>query len=277
MLNASFKSKKPSQVNLTEGKTTIPSEPIPTTQQKILTWKPVQDILWAIFLYIGSQFAAAFFLIFVLTAAGWSSVRATGWLSDAVSAQFYYILIAEALMTLGIVWAVRKRGKSLKDIGLIRLQLRDMWTATKGFGLYILVYIVVLSVLSNTIPALDTEQKQQIGFETARSATELALVFLSLVVLPPLVEELVFRGFIYTSLRNKIPFIWAAIVTSILFAAGHLQLGSGEPLLWIAAIDTFILSLILCHVRQQTGSLWPPIFIHATKNMLAFSILFLFK
>lgn len=276
MSNVSSESKNPSQVNLTEVKKPIPGEPILPKNNKTAAWNPIQDVLWASFLYVATQFAAAFLLIFVLTAAGWSSERATDWLRDAVSAQFFYILIAEVLMTLGIVWAVRRHRKPLQSIGLVRIKLQDPWTAVKGFGLYFLVYIGVVTILSAVIPGLDTEQKQQIGFETAHSTLDLLLVFASLVILPPVVEEFVFRGFIFTSLRSKLPYIWAAMVTSVLFAIGHLQIGSGEPLLWIAAVDTFVLSLVLCYVREKTGSLWPSIIIHAMKNMLAFSILFLF-
>ena len=72
-------------------------------------------------------------------------------------------------------------------------------------------------------------------------------------------------------------FVPAAIITSLMFAVGHLQFGSGAPLLWVAALDTFVLSLVLCYIREKTDSLWPGIFIHAIKNALAFSVLFLFK
>jgi len=51
--------------------------------------------------------------------------------------------------------------------------------------------------------------------------------------------------------------------------------GSGEPLLWIAALDTFILSFVLIYLKEKTGSLWPPIGLHMLKNSLAFISIFI--
>ena len=101
------------------------------------------------------------------------------------------------------------------------------------------------------------------------------LTFVSLVVLPPLAEETVFRGFVYTGIRRRFPFLLSAVITSVLFAIPHLQFGEGAPLLWVAALDTFVLSLVLCYVRERTNSLWPGILIHALKNGIAFVALFL--
>lgn len=267
----------PNEVKHTEVKTHIPGK-LPHSQvSEGRAWQPLPAVLWTLFLYIAPQIAAAFILVFVLTGMGWSADRATQWLQDAVSAQFYYILLAEALTVSGIYWLLRWHRKKWKDIGLVPLRLRDIGRALQGFGAYIGMYIVVASVASALIPSLDVEQKQQIGFETARSADQLLLVFVSLVVLPPIAEEIVFRGYLFTSLRTRLGFLYGALLTSILFGVAHLQFGSGEPLLWIAAIDTAVLSVVLCYMREKTGSLWAPIFIHAMKNMVAFSYLFLFK
>ena len=53
-----------------------------------------------------------------------------------------------------------------------------------------------------------------------------------------------------------------------------MEFGSGQPLLWVAALDTFTLSMVLCYLRQETDSLWPGILLHALKNCIAFITLF---
>jgi membrane protease YdiL (CAAX protease family) len=63
----------------------------------------------------------------------------------------------------------------------------------------------------------------------------------------------------------------------LLFAAAHLQWGSGAPLLWVAAIDTFVLSMVLSTLREKTGSLWSAIGLHAIKNGVAFTLLFVLR
>jgi membrane protease YdiL (CAAX protease family) len=119
------------------------------------------------------------------------------------------------------------------------------------------------------------EQSQELGFNPV-GTVELILTFISLVILPPLVEELLMRGYLYTSLKKKLSKIAAALVTSVIFAAAHLQFGSGAPLLWVAAIDTFVLSLFLVSLREKTGGLWASMTLHATKNLIAFMSLFIF-
>jgi membrane protease YdiL (CAAX protease family) len=82
------------------------------------------------------------------------------------------------------------------------------------------------------------------------------------------------RGFLYSSLKKAMPVGLAAVSVSLLFAAAHLPEGGAAGPLYIAAIDTFILSLVLVYLREKTGSLWASITLHALKNGIAFVALF---
>jgi len=115
-------------------------------------------------------------------------------------------------------------------------------------------------------------QKQELGFDQLFTSGQKLLALVSLVVLPPIIEETVFRGFLFSGLRKKCNFIVAALVTSVLFASLHLLASSQGPL-WIAGLDTFVLSLVLCYLREKTGALWAPMMLHALKNVIAFTIL----
>ncbi|RYZ49901.1 MAG: CPBP family intramembrane metalloprotease, partial [Sphingobacteriales bacterium] len=57
------------------------------------------------------------------------------------------------------------------------------------------------------------------------------------------------------------------IVTSIVFGAIHGQ--------WNVAVDVFALSLILCSLREITGSIWAGVLLHMLKNGIAFYFLFI--
>ncbi len=135
------------------------------------------------------------------------------------------------------------------------------------------LYIAVLIAAKTLVPSLDIEKEQDIGFDRSIKGLSLLPAFITLVIIPPITEEIVARGFLFGGLRTKLPFISSAIITSAMFAAAHIG-GAKEGLLWVAAVDTFILSLILCYLREKTGSLWPPIVVHMLKNGLAFFILF---
>ena len=51
---------------------------------------------------------------------------------------------------------------------------------------------------------------------------------------------------------------------------------SSSGILWVAGLDTFILSMVLVFVREKTDSLYASMGIHMVKNFLAFASLFLF-
>jgi len=95
-------------------------------------------------------------------------------------------------------------------------------------------------------------------------------IFLSGVILYPVIEELAFRGFIQTWLleksifRNK-PFLHisnANIVTSFLFASFHLF---NQSPMWAALI--FAPSLVFGYLRDRYDAVTPSIVIHAWYNL----------
>lgn len=170
---------------------------------------------------------------------------------------------------------LKRRVTPWRMIGLKKPVPRDLAYALAGFGAYFVATIVAHMVISALVPGIDFSQEQELPFEPGSVAgIGLVLVFIGLVVMPPLVEETLFRGFIYSGLLTQLNKFKAVLVTSFLFAIAHLQFGSGNALLWAAAIDTFVLSVILIYLRDATKSLAAPMLLHGLKNGLAFVILF---
>ncbi len=83
-------------------------------------------------------------------------------------------------------------------------------------------------------------------------------LMLFVAVFVPVIEELLFRGFVL-DLASEAYGRWTAIIiSSILFALVHV-----DPL---SIINAFIGGLIYGYVRIRTGSLWPSIFLHSMWN-----------
>lgn len=238
---------------------------------------PVAAILVTVGAFFAAQGAAIVLVSLLPLITGWSVEKLQTWLTESTFAQFLTVLIMEA-MTLWLLWVfLNIRKVSLRSIGLVGPRTRDVGYALAGIAVYLVSYVLIASLMSEIFPGLDTEQEQQLGFSKDIVGISLLFAFISLVVLPPITEEIVMRGFLYTGLRKKLPKIVAAVITSILFAAAHLQWGSGAALLWIAALDTFVLSMVLVYLREKTGSLWSPVLVHAIKNATAFFLLFIIK
>ncbi len=81
---------------------------------------------------------------------------------------------------------------------------------------------------------------------------------LAAVIVAPFCEEVFFRGFVFPGLRRGMPVGWAIIVSSLLFAASHVDPGSFAVL--------FIIGLALAALRWRTRSIWPPILLHMLNN-----------
>jgi membrane protease YdiL (CAAX protease family) len=246
---------------------------------KDVNWTPLEAVGITIAIYFTTQLIAAVAAGYIGSTQGLNSDQINTVLEDSAGWQFLMILFMEALTAwLVYVFVTKIRRTSFKAIGVVRPKTRDIGYALLGFGTYFLVYgMVIFNIIERYFPQINTGQKQDLGFSSSVAGPELIFVFLSLVILPPLVEELLVRGFLYTGLRTKLPIMYAAILASLVFASAHLQWGSGNPLLWTAAVDTFILSMVLIWLRQKTGSLWPGIGVHFLKNSIAFIVLFVLK
>lgn len=94
-------------------------------------------------------------------------------------------------------------------------------------------------------------------------------LFITMVLVAPVVEELVFRGYFFQAWRISFLGLWGTLlVTSVLFTLIH----AGQyPMLIMAMLFSF--SLILGLAREKTGSVYVPMAMHATNNLLAFILI----
>ncbi len=233
-------------------------------------------VFGTILLFFIGQLIGIYILIGVLSLFGLSTNEVSDLLKDNPFVQFLAILLIEVI-TLGILWmAHRFRNQSfLKNVGLNKKpKLSSFGYALIAYGLYFLTFLVTVVIVNNFVPSINIDQSQQLGFDSAQGP-QLIFVFLALVVLPPIAEEIIFRGFLFRRLSSLITIYPAAIITSTIFALAHTEFLGDNPLNWIAAIDTFILSFFLIYLLKKTDSLWASIFLHGIKNCTAFIVLFL--
>ncbi len=240
-----------------------------------VTWGPAAAILIVVLIYVVVQLVSVQIVSIYPLLKHWSAAQATSWINNSVVAQFVYVALDEALTVASLVWFIRWRKGSIAALGLAKAKYQDILYALAGLAIYFPVYIVAITILSRLIPSLNVNQQQALGFSQATTGWPLVLVFISLVILPAIVEEILFRGFLFSGLKRALPVVWAAIITSAIFASPHLLESTGGGALWVAGVDTFILSLVLCWLRGKTGRLYAGMGLHGLKNFIAFAALFL--
>jgi len=249
-----------------------------TTSYDVLSsqkWIILPIVLLSTFLiFIIAQYGAIILLSIYSALRQWNTVQANNWLNHSITAQFLYILIAESA-TVGLVYlSLRFIRHSLRDIGLTKPHFKYAAYALIAYPVYLGLFVALLFVLQHLTP-INVNQTQNIGFNSVHGTYQLILTFISLVILPPIAEEVLFRGYLFEGLKKTMPIVVAALLTSVLFASAHLPEGGSAGPLWIGAVDTFILSLVLTFLKQKTKSLWSGIILHALKNGIAFVSLFI--
>ena len=240
------------------------------TTKKTDLGNPFLIVLNVLIIFIISQVFAAFFVQIALSAAHFSSKS----ISNSAGAEFVYVLLAEGLAAGLVIHIVRRRGLSLGVIGLGRRpRINDLYKAIAGFFAFYALLIVVGAIVSHFYPDLN-KGSQDVGFNHLNTTWDTLLAFFALVFLPPLGEETLVRGYLYSGLRQKMKFYPALIITSLFFGAAHLSSGSNGSLLWAAGLNTFVLSVVLVYLRESTGALYAGMLIHGLNNMIAFGFHF---
>jgi membrane protease YdiL (CAAX protease family) len=123
-------------------------------------------------------------------------------------------------------------------------------------------------------PWFDISEAQEIGFALTVSGADRVVAFLTLVVVAPIAEEIIFRGWLYGRLRDNTfkklstawRIGWSVFLTSLLFGILHQQ--------WNVGVNVFAMSVVLCGLREFTGTIYAGILLHMLKNGLAFYSLF---
>lgn len=227
-------------------------------------WLAIGLPLWVLASFILAQIIAVV-ITEILQALGVLNGINEAVYNSAAGALMYILTIA---MVIGLPLLVKHRKTTKAELGLDRSpEWLDLLLAPAGFIVYIALS-ALLVYLAGFLQFIDLNQVQDTGFNDLFHQFEFGLAFLMLVIIAPLAEEILFRGYLFGKLlKNNIP-VWISIlITSILFALVHAA--------WNVGIDVFALSVVLCLLRVVSKSLWPSILLHMMKNFVAFYILFI--
>jgi len=218
---------------------------------------------------LGSFILVQALLIFGIQALQWLGVSFAGInpiiLNTAAGAIIYVLTIA---MVIGLPWLVKKYKTTRAELGIDRpVHWLDFLLAPGGFIAYIIISGILVTLAGLFLHFIDLDQVQDTGFNGLSQSYEYALAFVTLVVVAPVAEEVLFRGYLLGKLRQHVSVWLSILITSALFGLVHFA--------WNVGIDVFALSIVLCLLRIYTKRLWPSIMLHMLKNGLAFYILFI--
>ena len=165
-------------------------------------------------------------------------------------------LITVPLQIWFIFWLLRRRKIDLsKNLGLYHFNRNALIYSLVA---YVILYLV-LTVYSYAFQISPPEE-----FKKLMKATPFILNFLMVVIGAPIVEELLFRGFLFSQLKTtKLGVNGSIILTSLIWTSIHLQYDL------FLLIPIFLLGLFLGYLMHKYNSLYLVIIVHAVHNLQA--------
>ncbi len=172
--------------------------------------------------------------------------------------------VLAALLTLPLlILFYRMDRKREAASGLVREYKK---AAPWKFGLVIVLGMAACLAGNNLIMASGVYRVSE-GYEEISQLLyggKLAIEFIGLGVIVPVVEEMIFRGLIYRRLREYAQTGTAAVICSLIFAFYHGNLVQG--------IYAFCLSMLFIYAYERFHSMTAPILFHVAANILSVAV-----
>lgn len=165
----------------------------------------------------------------------------------------YVITISILLLVLKI-----KKLPIQETLGLYLPKLKDLII----YGSIFIGWIFLTEYATYKFGLLETGQWK--GF----SSGHIILRGLSICLVAPIVEEVVFRGLLFTRVKQRFGVRAAIFLPAVLFALLHLKL-SETGVENIFVITTFIDAIFYAFIRHKTNSIYITILLHALGNSIA--------
>jgi uncharacterized protein len=139
------------------------------------------------------------------------------------------------------------------------------WLSAVGMiALLLLAFIVIDAAWSEVVHPTKEKLLETLG--TKESTALLVLSAWLTCMVAPICEEFLFRGYIFTALRNWRGTLPAAVLSGILFGGVHATSAPVADLLPLG-----LLGFGLCLLYRHTGSLYPGMLAHSLNNSIAFA------
>jgi membrane protease YdiL (CAAX protease family) len=161
-----------------------------------------------------------------------------------------------------ILWRMNVRNIPYSDLGLLKFKKQDLYLSVFILAIFLALEEVYMLVLGIEMPQ---------GFIDFMLSEPIILSLISVLIIAPIVEEFIFRGFLFSQLSRTQLGAWGAVsMSSFLWTIIHFQYE--VKILFIL----FLFGIFLGYIRMAYKSLGLPIAIHGINNLVAFFMAFYF-
>jgi len=189
-----------------------------------------------------------------------------------------FSIFALTLYCLGTLLAVfilylllKEKGLNFDSVGIKgKLSFRASGFAIIGLAVAFTLYPAVETLLKPFGVSMFWKPDQVVPLNLT-SAPDVVLTFLFAVILGPIVEEIIFRGYVLTAiLQKKERKLMAIVLSALVFTSVHAYLGPG------VMVFIFFWTFIPAFLYLKFDSLYPAILFHVLNNFVTYIIFPLF-
>lgn len=181
-------------------------------------------------------------------------------LVDILFSNIIFLIVGAVIFAL----ASFSRGRKPKHVFGLRKRSQKYIIIITMAGMFV-AYISVFigSIISNFLLSTEEPKKEDLQeiVQTLMTNDDISLkiaIALSAIIFAPLIEEVIFRGYLYPVIKRFSHPIFSCVITSLLFAVIHSNLEGLMPL--------FLLAIVLTIFYEISKSIWVPILMHACFN-----------
>ena len=172
------------------------------------------------------------------------------------------VILSTPLMIYFFVWRMQKRGLDLtNELGLFFFKRSVFFKSILLLALFLVLEEIYMRVLDIVVP---------VSFLKFILSEPLILGVITTIVIAPILEEFIFRGFLFSQLRITLG-NWGAIsLSSLAWTSLHFQYEL--KILFVL----FVLGLFLGFLRWKYNSLFLVMALHAVNNLVALITAYLY-
>jgi CAAX protease family protein len=175
--------------------------------------------------------------------------------------------IAATPPTVAVLWiAIRMIRRDFAEYLALKWPSADeLW---RGVAI-ITIVLVAESLVGYAVGVQDTPQDPTAApLLVVGGATGLLVLLIGYCIAGPMLEEFVFRGFMFRGWSQSfLGPIGAIVLTSAVWAVNHTQYD------WFGRLDIFVVGLVLGHLRWRSNSTWLTVILHSAMNTVCFFLM----
>ena len=204
-------------------------------------------------------------LLILLTALVGVALGLMGYNPDSSVGGIIAVLVSQLVFGIATYFIIRKKSNGGKSYINDRGFQNDSWKmiiiglGTAGFGNILLG--MVINLLGEENPMVQNSYDMLNSAFSSNTTFQMIIQILVVVIIAPVVEEYLFRGYVFTECKKVYSLITSVILNGLLFGVFHMNLLQG--------INTFFFGIVLSLIYYHRSNIKDNILVHMTNNAAA--------